>query len=391
MKAIVNGKLIIPDEQGNFQVEDNKVVVFDQVIREIITGEEYERRGRESFDEVYCAQGQYVAPGFINIHIHGCAGADTMDCREESLRKMALFQGTTGVTSMLPTTMTYDMPRIYESLQAVRKAMSHREGARILGANMEGPFISESHKGAQKASHIRTADFGLIQEYSDIIKLITIAPEELPTDSEFIPRCREAGIRVALGHTAADYDCAINAINNQGATHITHLFNAMTGLHHRHPGVVGAALDSHAFCELITDNLHVVPGAQRIVHRVKGKEGTVLITDSMRACGLGDGESELGGQRVFVKGAKALLTDGTIAGSVLTMDRGIYNYAQNVHIPVWQAVECATIVPARAIGVDAELGSIQVGKQADFAVFDVFDGRLNITITIRAGKIIYLK
>ena len=388
MKAIVNGKLITPGPNGNFLVEQDKVVIFEDRILEIIDKAEFAARDRSSFEEVYYAQGQYVSPGFINLHIHGCVGSDTMDCREMGLRRMAVFQASTGVTSMLPTTMTYDMPKVYEALNLVRQAVSYREGARILGANMEGPFISECYKGAQKASHIRKADFELIKEYSDVIKLITIAPEELPPDSDFISKCRDAGIRVSLGHTAADYDCAINAINTQGVTHITHLFNAMTGLHHRKPGVVGAAFDSDAFCELIADNIHVAPGAQRIVHRVKGTERTVLITDSMRACGLGDGESELGGQKVFVTGQRAVLEDGTIAGSVLTMDRGIYNYAQNLHIPVWQAVECATRTPARAIGMEKDLGSIEVGKMADITVFDE---NVHITITFCAGKEIFLE
>ncbi|ORU01046.1 N-acetylglucosamine-6-phosphate deacetylase [Anaerovibrio sp. JC8] len=387
MKAIVNGRLITPGLDGAFRVEQDKVVVYEDRITEIIDKEEFDRRGRNAFEEVHYAQGQYVAPGFINLHIHGCAGSDTMDCRETGLRQMALCQAATGVTSMLPTTMTYDMPRVYEALDTVRQAMSYREGARIIGANMEGPFISEKHKGAQKASNIQKADFDLISDYGDIIRLITIAPEELPADSDFIKNCRGAGIRVSLGHTAADYECAMDAIN-RGATHITHLFNAMTGLHHRNPGVVGAALDSDAFCELIADNIHVAPGAQRIVNKVKGNTRTVLITDSMRACGLGDGESELGGQKVFVSDGKAVLEDGTIAGSVLTMDRAIYNYANNLHVPVWQVVECATITPARGIGMEGDMGSIEVGKMADFAVFDA---NVNVAITICAGKTIYLK
>ncbi|WP_027405903.1 N-acetylglucosamine-6-phosphate deacetylase [Anaerovibrio sp. RM50] len=388
MKAIVNGKLITPGPKGEFRVEQGKVVVFEDRILEIIDKSEFEARGRNSFEEVYYAQGQYVSPGFINLHIHGCAGSDTMDCREAGLHQMAIFQLSTGVTSMLPTTMTYDMPRIYEALKLVRQGKSYKEGARILGANMEGPFISESHKGAQKASNIRKADFTLIKDYSDVIKLITIAPEELPEGSDFISQCQKAGIRVSLGHSSADYDCAINAINNLGVTHVTHLFNAMTGLHHRNPGVVGAALDSDAYCELIADNIHVAPGAQRIVHKVKGTDRIVLITDSMRACGLGDGESELGGQKVFVSGQKAVLEDGTIAGSIITMDKAVHNYAKNLNISVWQAVECATRTPARAIGMDKELGSIEVGKLADFAIFDE---NVHVSITIVAGKVLFLE
>jgi len=386
MKAIINGILIIPDNMGGFQPTEDKVVLFEDTITDIIDEQEFYKLDKKSFEEIIDAHGKYISPGFVNIHIHGCLGADTMDCSAEGLKKMAECQASTGVTSMLPTTMTYDLPTVYKALEQVKAGIGFKNGSRIIGANMEGPFISEKYKGAQKGSNIKQADFKLIEKYRDVIKIITIAPETLPAGSDFIQKCLDNDIKVSIGHSAADYDCALDAITNKGVTQVTHLFNAMTGLHHRNPGIVGAALNTDAFCELIVDNIHIAPGAQLLVNKIKGTNRTVLITDSMRACGLGDGKSELGGQTVLVKGQKATLEDGTIAGSVLTMDRAVYNYSQNVEIPLWKAVECASITPARAIGRDNEIGSIEIGKKADFTIFDE---NVNIAITIRDGKTIF--
>lgn len=386
MKAIINGRLVVPDLTGKFQLAEKHVIIFDEFIDKIISDEEFSTIDRGAMEEIIDADGKYVSPGFVNIHIHGCVGRDTMDCELKALKAMADFQASNGVTSFLPTTMTYDLPRIYKALDIIPEAQKYDNGARILGINMEGPFISAKYKGAQAEENICEADFALIDKYKNLIKLITVAPETLPKDSDFFDKCHEAGIVVSLGHTAASYECAYDAITKGHATHITHLFNAMSGLHHREPGVVGAAFDTNAFCEIIVDNIHCNPAVQRIVNKVKGNDRTVLITDSMRACGMGDGESELGGQQVFVKGQRATLADGTIAGSVLTMDRAIYNYAANLNIPVWQAIESATMTPARALGLDHILGSLSPGKYADMVIFDE---RVNIAMTFRGGKVVF--
>ncbi|MBR2143343.1 N-acetylglucosamine-6-phosphate deacetylase [Anaerovibrio sp.] len=386
MKAIINGELIIPNSDGKLQLAENKVILFDEKIDKIISNEEFQSINKDSLEKVVDAGGKYVSPGFVNIHIHGCVGRDTMDCDLHALKEMADFQGTTGVTAFLPTTMTYDLPRIYRAMEVVKEGQKYNGGARILGANMEGPFISAKYKGAQAEESICQAEYRFIEKYKDIIKLITIAPETLPKKSDFIKKCQQAGIVVSIGHTAASYACAYEAIKKDRLTHITHLFNAMTGFHHREPGVVGAAMDTDVYCEIIVDNIHCAPAAQRIVYRLKGLERIALITDSMRACGLGDGESELGGQRVFVKNQRATLADGTIAGSILTMDRAIYNYAANLNIPVWQAVESATMTPARALGLDHIVGSLSPGKYADMVIFDE---RVNIAMTFRGGKVVF--
>lgn len=385
MKAIINGRFIIPDETGHFAVEGGLALFFDEKIRAIRSAATVSAAEREELEACIDARGAYVSPGFLNVHIHGCVGADTMDDDPEAIRKMQLFQARTGVTAFLPTTMTYDFPTLGRAFRHVREAMAREEGARVLGCHMEGPFISPAKKGAQAEKNIAKADFAKIAPYQDIVKIITVAPEELPDGGQFIADCHAHGIVVSLGHTAADYATARQAIEEYGAKHITHLFNAMTGLHQRHPGVVGAALDTDANCELIVDNVHIHPAAQRIVYRLK-KDHLILITDSLRACGLGDGPSELGGQKVFVKGTLATLEDGTIAGSVLCMNDGLRIFRENTGAPIEEVVTAVTKTPAKELGLYGELGSLSAGKNADITIFD---DALKIQRTIVAGRDAY--
>lgn len=385
MKAIINGRFIIPDETGRFTVEGGLALFFDEKIRAIRSAATVSAAEREELEACIDARGAYVSPGFLNVHIHGCVGADTMDDDPEAIRKMQLFQARTGVTAFLPTTMTYDFPTLGCAFRHVREAMAREEGARVLGCHMEGPFISPAKKGAQAEKNIAKADFAKIAPYQDIVKIITVAPEELPDGGQFIADCHAHGIVVSLGHTAADYATARQAIEEYGAKHITHLFNAMTGLHQRHPGVVGAALDTDANCELIVDNVHIHPAAQRIVYRLK-KDHLILITDSLRACGLGDGPSELGGQKVFVKGTLATLEDGTIAGSVLCMNDGLRIFRENTGAPIEEVVTAVTKTPAKELGLYGELGSLSAGKNADITIFD---DALKIKRTIVAGRDAY--
>lgn len=387
MKAIVNGKLILPNDKGKFHVALHKAIIFDEKIERVCPEMEIMRRGREKFEEIIDAHGEYVAPGFINIHLHGAVGCDTMDDDDDALIKIARFQSTTGVTSMLPTTMTYDFKRINRALDHVAAAMHEgTDSARIIGAHMEGPFISMERRGAQAKENIVPADYKKIEPYKKIIKIITIAPEEMHGDYRFVEQCQNDGIVVSLGHSSADYNTARRAILSYGINHVTHLFNGMVPFHHRRPGLVGAALDTPVDCEIIADNIHLHPMTQRLVWRVKQGHHIILITDSMRACGLGDGDSELGGQHVRVSGQVATLDDGTIAGSVLTMDRAVANFTANTGANIASVVAYATKIPAKSIGMFGEIGSLEAGKRADITMFD---GAVHISRTIVGGKTVY--
>ena len=377
MNAIINGKIILPDEQGIFFVDD-KVIIFDEKIIAVDNSTDL------NADEVIDVAGNFVAPGFINIHIHGCNGFDAMDEDFAALDGMKIFLPSTGVTSFLPTTMTMSVDRIKHALKNIRAKSTASNGAKILGAHLEGPFISEKFNGAQDKKFIRRADFDIFAEFANVIKIVTIAPEEL-TDFDFIDRCREKKITVSIGHSAATYEDALQAIEH-GASHITHLFNAQSGLHHRKPGIVGAALTSNIFVELIADNVHVHPAAQKIVAKTKSRDKIILITDSVRACGIGDGEFEFGGQKIFVNGNLATLADGTIVGSVAKMIDVVENFSRNTEFSIAETVELVTKNPARELKIYDKVGSIEVGKAADFVIFDE---NFNVKRTIIDGKIFF--
>jgi N-acetylglucosamine-6-phosphate deacetylase len=382
MKAIINGKVILED-----CVVDNCTVVFDKNIRRIIYPENFKKTHLDNI-EIIDAKGNFVSPGFIDIHIHGAGGHDVMDGSLEDLNIISKFISEHGITGFLPTTMTMDKTKIYKALGAVKIAMHNTlNGAKVLGAHMEGPFISEKYKGAQKKDYILKPGIDFIRGYEDVIKIITLAPEE-DEDFNFIKQVKKnTNIILSLGHTNANYVIAMDAIKN-GVTHATHTFNAMTPLNHREPGVVGAIMNSDVSAELIADKIHVNPAIFQILLNVKGKHGLTLISDSMRAACMEDDISELGGQRVFVKDNSARLEDGTLAGSVLTLEKAVKNIYENTDLKLYEAVALASSNPAKNINIYKHKGSIQESKDADLVIFDK---NFKIIQTIVEGITVYKK
>ena len=272
------------------------------------------------------ATGCTLLPGLIDVHVHGAAGYDTMDASQEALQAMAAFFARHGVTAFLATTMT--APHA-ETLAAVRGAAAYRpeSGARLLGVHLEGPYLSPKFPGAQLAEAIRLPDPAEFHELADAgpVCMITLAPEQLGAPA-LMAAARERGIVVVAGHTDATYTEIESAVD-LGLNMATHTYNAMSGLHHRKPGTLGAVLsDDRIYAQLIADNIHVHPAAMDILARCKGPDRTVLITDAMRATGLPEGEYDLGGQMVTVREDQCRLADGTLAGSVLTLERGLANF-----------------------------------------------------------------
>ncbi|MBZ4667270.1 MAG: N-acetylglucosamine-6-phosphate deacetylase [Epulopiscium sp.] len=378
MKCLYNGKIILKD-----QVITGKAIIFDERIYDIV--DENEVSMMDNLEKID-VKGKYISPGFIDIHIHGFDGYDTMDASEEALKAISKGITRNGVTSFLPTTMTMSKERIISALEAIRQFKEKgNDGAEIIGVNVEGPFINKKFKGAQDEQYIIPADFEIIKEYKDLISLITVAPE---TEGalEFIKKVkRETNIVLSMGHTAATYEEAKEGIIS-GISHVTHLFNAMTGLHHRNPGVVGAALTHDVTCEVIADTIHIHSGLFSMILKTKGMDKVVLVTDCMSAGGKEEGEYDLGGQKVFVKDKQARLADGTLAGSVLNLKDAVYNVNQHTDFTIHQLVSLITINPAKILGVDKRKGSLEIGKDADITVFDE---NMNISLTIGRGKILY--
>lgn len=378
MKAIIDGLLVLPHE-----IVTGKVLMYEKDIWKIVPRKEF-RAGMCT--DLVDANGGFVVPGFINEHIHGCAGADTMDETEDALKKMQDILPKTGVTSFLPTTMTMQRDAIERALQRIRRAKDN-PGAQILGAHMEGPFISTLYKGSQAEEHIAAPDFSWIEPYADVVKIITLAPETLKNKT-FLKECAAHHIVPSFGHSGVSYEDAMDAMEKCDICHVTHLYNAMTPLHHRQPGLVGAALlADQAHCELICDNLHVHPAAQKLAYQMKGRDGIILVTDSLRACLMPDGESELGGQKVFVKDGQARLADGTLAGSTAAMNQVVLNFLLNTGASLPDVVAMATINPAKDLGVYDRIGSLEEGKQADIVVLDSND--FHVKQTIIAGELVY--
>lgn len=378
MKAIINGKIILKD-----RIIDNKVLLISDVIEEIISQDKIPTDA-----EIIDAKGGYVSPGLIDIHIHGYLGKDVCDGERESIETIAGGLLANGVTGFLPTTMTVDMAVIKKALQVCRELKEESktwQGSQVLGCHAEGPFISESKKGAQDPKYILKPDSEFVKEYADIIKIITLAPETDTEDFAAIREiCKSTDVVVSMGHTSSDYDTAMNS-TEAGVKHVTHLFNAMTPLAHRAPGVVTAAMNSDVSCELIVDTFHVSPCFYDMLWKLKGRK-LCFITDCLPAGGLPYGEYTLGGTKIIYRDIVCRLEDGTVAGSVLPLNKGVWNVYTNSSIPLWECVNGASLNPATTIGIVDKKGSIEVGKDADIIITD---SEFNVQKTIIGGNIKY--
>ena len=338
----------------------------------------FEINNSNAFSEVVDGNGGYLIPGMIDIHTHGCSGFDFCDGTVEAVREMAAYQASIGVTTFAPATMTLPIERLEEILengavfQQEKEKGEYPECADLAGINMEGPFISEEKKGAQKEEYILPANAEAYRRFQQaargLVKYIGLAPEK--EDSlEFIAQVKEE-VKVSIAHSNADYETA-KAAFEAGACHVTHLYNAMSAYSHREPGIVGAVADCRQVeVELIGDGLHVHPAVVRGTFAMLGGERILLISDSIRATGMPDGEYELGRQRVTVAAGKAMLEDGTIGGSVCTLPQCFRYVVNEVGIPLETAVACVTVNPAKSLGVLEERGTITVGKIADLVLLD---------------------
>lgn len=350
---IKRGKVF--QEDGNFL--EQTLYVNDH---RLVDKAEYQDDG-----EVIDAEGLLVLPGLVDIHSHGAAGEDFSDGNPEGFKKILQYEKRCGITSYCPTSMTFPKERLRQIFASIKGAQTE-DGATVVGINMEGPFLDPAKKGAHVEKWIAAPDVAFVRELNQdadgLMRLVTVAPN-MDGAEEFIKEMHEE-VCISLGHTAADYDCASRAMK-LGAHHVTHLYNAMQPFGHRAPGLIGAAMDDpECMVELICDGYHIHPSAIRAAFRMFGPERVILISDSMRATGMENGTYELGGQEVTVKDRKAVLKDGTLAGSATNL-YGCMCKAVEFGIPLEQAIMAATANPARSIGIFDRVGSIRIGKQAD--------------------------
>ena len=331
--------------------------------------------------------GCYVIPGLIDVHFHGAMGHDFCDASDEGISAIAAYEASRGVTSICPTTMTLPEERLAPIVASVAAHEAAAGEAGIVGINMEGPYIAPDKVGAQNPAYVRSAsieEFGRLQQQAKgLIKLVDVAPEQ-PGNLEFIRQVSH-DVRVSVAHTCTGYDDACAAFD-AGARHMTHLFNAMPALHHREPGPIAAGAERNdVTAEIIADGVHIHPAMVRLAFALFGDDRMILISDSLRACGLGDGEYELGGQQFFVKGNRATIANGSLAGSVSDVMACMRTAVRTMGIPLTSAVKAATVNPARALGLDGKLGAIAPGYQADAVVLD---RDLNIKHVVLRGKVI---
>ena len=343
-------------------------------------------------DTVLDASGCYVIPGLVDVHFHGCVGEDFSDATPEGLQKIADYELSQGVTYICPTGMTLpedQLTAICENTAAHQKRDSG--GAEVVGAHLEGPFLCMAKKGAQNGDYLHAPDVSMLKRLQEAaggcVRLVTLAPEQ-PGSIEFIKAAAEMGIHVSVGHTVANYETA-KAAFEAGADHATHLYNAMPPLAHRDPGVIGAAYEvPHVKAELICDGIHIHPSVVRLTFSLFGKERMIIISDSLRATGMPDGEYPFGGQMIEVHGNRATILGHpeTLAGSVTSL-MGCLRQAIAFGVPAADAVRACTYNPAQSIGIDDRAGTLDVGKEASIVLLNQKD--LSIKAIFFKGQRVY--
>lgn len=356
------------------EVDDGKIVGFSKKVP-------------DSYEDL----GEIVAPGLVDTHIHGYHGKDIMNAEKGALNVISKGLLECGVTSFLPTTLTDSKERTDAACKVVGEEYKDVEGAKIRGIFLEGPFFTEKYKGAQNPAYMSDPKIEYLKEWKDLsdglVNKIAIAPER-DGAIDFIKEANAMGVRVALGHSDASYDQAVEAVE-AGANIFVHTYNGMSGLHHREPGMVGAAMNTDAISELICDGHHVNPHAANILMNAKGRDHIALITDCMSAGGMADGDYMLGDFPVKVeKGTARLKDSGSLAGSILKLKDAIKNVVDWDIADVFEAVQMASLVPAKSVGIDDVCGKLKEGYAADFIVLD-YD--MNLEKTFLNGKLVYSK
>lgn len=361
---VVQGTLVLPDRL----VERGQVATEGGAIVEVVTHEPFHRPTHDYGTA-------YILPGLIDLHVHGIAGADVMDASTDSLAHMARRFAAHGVTGFLATTVTQHLDLTRAAIGAVRDAMDAptEGGARILGIHLEGPFLNPAFKGMQYEAFLLPPDEAVARELLACapgkVRRMSLAPE-LPGAGRLLRVLRENGVDASIAHTGATFEEALDAVR-RGARHVTHCFNAMTGLHHRAPGVAGAALTvPELYAELVADGIHVHPTVMRLLVAARGRERVMLVTDAMSAADMPDGPYRFGGHDVTVRDGVARLADGTLASSTVTMEGTVRTMVQACGLPLVDAVYMAATTPAAAIGLGERTGRLVAGHDADLAVLD---------------------
>ncbi|MGN0272667.1 MAG: N-acetylglucosamine-6-phosphate deacetylase [Lachnospiraceae bacterium] len=368
---------------------DGKIIIREGVFEEIIIGQTTASDLELQDTEIVDGKGCYAIPGLIDMHFHGCMGDDFCDGTKEAIARIAEYEASIGVTAMAPATMTLPVEELEQILKvAAEYKKGATKGADLIGINMEGPFISSAKKGAQDEKNMILCDTEVCQRFlnaSDgLVKFVGIAPEESENYLEFIEKMKDK-VNISLAHTNADYDTA-KAAFDAGANHAVHLYNAMPAFTHREPGVVGAVSDSrHVTAEIICDGVHIHPSTVRATFKMMGENRMILISDSMRATGMPEGQYTLGGLDVNVVGNRAtLVSDGALAGSVTNLMDCMRTVVKKMGIPLETAVACATMNPAKSLGEYDRYGSISKGKKANVVLLDE---ELDLQMVVKDGEI----